>query len=288
MPQWLPYPVPIIGTVIAVLATSILYWASVAYTNHAFEDPRERYRRRNFFTTIVVFAAGIAVAILWARTLKQTGTFLGLLGAGLAVALREPLLSLAGRMAVFSGHMYTAGDRIEIQKMIGDVIDIGFFYTRMLEIGSWIGGDQYSGRVLLIPNSVIFGSPILNYTQYLSCIWDEVTLPITYQSNVDRATKILMDVGGQYTEAFLKDAQRELDEMKRKFLVPKLEFEPMVYVKVTSNWVQLTMRYVVEAKKRRAASSYIYKEVFSRVQQAKDIQIASETMDLTVQPSKAA
>jgi hypothetical protein len=49
-----------------------------------------------------------------------------------------------------------------------------------------------------------------------------------------------------------------------------------------------TMRYVVQAKKRRAASSSIYKEVFSRVQQAKDIQIASETMDLTVQPAKAA
>jgi small-conductance mechanosensitive channel len=288
MPHWLPYPVPIIGTAIAVLATAILYWASVAYTNHAFEDARERYRRRNFFTTIVVFAAVITVGVLWARTLRQTGTFLGLIGAGLAVALREPLLSLAGRMAVFSGHMYTAGDRIEIQKMIGDVIDIGFFYTRMLEIGSWISGDQYSGRVLLIPNSIIFGSPILNYTQYLSYIWDEVSLPITYKTNMDRSIKILSDVGADYTREFLKDAQRELEEMKHKFLVPKLEFEPTVYVKVTSNWVHLTMRYVVEAKRRRAASSYIYKEVFSRVQQAKDIQIASETMDLTVQPAKAA
>jgi small-conductance mechanosensitive channel len=172
--------------------------------------------------------------------------------------------------------------------MIGDVIDIRFFYTRMLEIGSWISRDQYSGRVLLIPNSSIFGSPILNYTQYFSCIWDEVTLPITYQSNMERAVKILTDVGGQYSQSFLKDAQRELEEMKQKFLVPKLEFEPTVYVKVTSNWVQLTMCYMVEAKKRRAASSYIYKQVFSQVQQAKDIQIASETMDLTVQPAKAA
>jgi small-conductance mechanosensitive channel len=288
MPKWLPYPVAIIGTLIAVVLTALLYWIALAYTNRTYEDVRERYRRRNFFTTIVVFAAVFAIAILWARTLQHTGTFLGLIGAGLAVALREPLLSLAGRLAVFSGHMYTAGDRIEIQKMIGDVIDIGFFYTRMLEIGSWIGGDQYSGRLLLIPNSVIFGSPILNYTQYLSYIWDEVTLPITYQSNVDRAIKILTDVGGNYTKEFLKDAQQELEEMKRKFLVPKVEFEPVVYVKVTSNWVQLTMRYVVEAKKRRAASSYLYKEVFQRVQQAKDIQIASETMDLTVQPAKAA
>jgi len=105
---------------------------------------------------------------------------------------------------------------------------------------------------------------------------------------MERTIKILTEVGSEYTKEFLKDAQRELEDIKRKFLVPKVEFEPMVYVKVTSNWVQLTMRYVVEAKKRRAASSYIYKEVFTRVQQAKDIQIASETVDLTVQPAKAA
>jgi small-conductance mechanosensitive channel len=288
MPHWLPYPVPIVGSIITIVVAAVLYGLAVAYTNRRFQDARERYRRRNFFTTVVVFAAIFAVTILWARTLKQTGTFLGLIGAGLAVALRQPLLSMAGRLAIFSGHMYTAGDRIEIQKMVGDVIDIGFFYTRMLEIGSWISGDQYSGRILLIPNSIIFGSPILNYTQYLSCIWDEVHLPITYKSNLERAIKILTAVGGEYTKEFLKDAQRELDEMKRKFLVPQVEFQPVVYVKVTSNWVQLTMRYVVEAKKRRAASSYIYKEIFSKVQQAADIQIASETMDLTVQPAKAA
>ena len=80
-----------------------------------------------------------AVAILWAHTLQNKGTFLGLIGAGMAVALKEPLLSIAGRLAIFSGHMYTAGDRIELQEMKGDVIDVGFFYTRMLEIGSRSG-----------------------------------------------------------------------------------------------------------------------------------------------------
>jgi len=288
MPRWLPYPAATIGTVIAVGLAALLYTLAVLYSRHSSKDERERYRRRNFFTTIVVLSALAAVAILWSHTLKNKGTFLGLIGAGMAVALKEPLLSIAGRLAIFSGHMYTAGDRIELQQMKGDVIDVGFFYTRMLEIGSWVRGDQYSGRITLIPNSIIFGSPILNYTQHLSCIWDEVGLPITYNSDMEAAIRILTDVGAEYTDKFLKTAQKELEAMKRRFLVPPVEFQPTVFVTVTSNWTELRLRYVVEAKKRRHASSYIYKEVFSRVKNNKDIQIASETMDLTVHPPKAA
>lgn len=288
MPHWLPYPIPVIGTVIALSAAVILHFAAAGYVRHATDDHRERYRRRKFFTTIIAFAAGIAIVLLWAHTLKQKGTFLGLLGAGLAIALKEPLLSLAGRLAIFTGHMYNAGDRIELQKMAGDVIDIGFFYTRLLEIGSWISADQYSGRILLIPNSMIFGTPILNYTQHLSRIWDEIVLPITYDSNMESAIRILTDVGSAYTTEFLKDAEHDLEQMRRQFLVPQLELKPAVYVKVTSNWLELTLRYIVDPKKRRPASSFIYTEVFKRVSKANDIHIASETMDLTVHEPKAA
>lgn len=136
MPHWLPYPVPVIGTAITLGIAALLQLVSGAYVRQRTQDHRERYRRRKFFTTVIVFAAGFAILILWAHTLKQKGTFLGLLGAGVAIALKEPLLSIAGRLAIFAGHMYTAGDRIELEKMIGDVIDIGFLYTRMLEVGA--------------------------------------------------------------------------------------------------------------------------------------------------------
>jgi small-conductance mechanosensitive channel len=264
MPRWMPYPLPIIGTAIAIAAALILHYTVQACIGHSSQEHRER--KRKFFTTIIAFAAGIAIAVLWAHTLKQQrGTFLGLLAAGVAIALREPLLSLAGRLAIFAGHMYNAGDRIDINQMSGDVIDIGFFYTRMLEIGSWVGGDQYSGRITLIPNSMIFGTPIMNYTLPFSRIWDEVQLPITYDSNMEACVRILTEVGEQYTRQYLQGAEKELEEMRHQFLMPQLKLDPEVYVKVTSNCLQLTMRYLVDAKKRRQASSFIYKEVFRRV-----------------------
>ncbi|HLK33766.1 MAG TPA: mechanosensitive ion channel family protein, partial [Terriglobales bacterium] len=184
--------------------------------------------------------------------------------------------------AIFAGHMYSVGDRIEITQLTGDVVDVGFFYTRMMELGNWIGGDQATGRMVQFSNSIIFGNPVYNYTQNFSYIWDEIQLPVTYASNVSEASKILLDVGQQYTREFLEGAQAQMRRMQRYFLVPQMELEPTVYLKVTSNWVELTLRYIVEPKKRRAASNFIFSEVFQRVQKRKDINIASETMDLSV------
>ena len=288
MPHWLPYPAAIIGTAVAIAAAGILHFVARSVTRRGGYENREAYRHAHFLNTIIFIAAAVTLVILWARPLKHTGTFLGLVGAGVAIALKEPLLSIAGRLAIFAGRMYNAGDRIEFQQMSGDVIDIGFFYTRMLEIGSWIKGDQFSGRILLVPNSMIFGSPIMNYTLHFSRIWDEVDLPITYGSNMEAAIKILTEVGSEYTREFLQGAEADLEKMRREFLMPNLKLEPTVYVKVTSNWLQLNMRYLVEPRKRRAASSFIYQEVFNRISRAKDIQIASETMDLTVHRPKAA
>jgi small-conductance mechanosensitive channel len=158
----------------------------------------------------------------------------------------------------------------------------------MLEVGNWIGGDQATGRILQLPNSQVFGTAIFNYTQNFSYLWDEIQLPITYQSNLDHATHILLDVGEKYSQEYLQGAERQVQKMKHYFVVPDIDLHPHVYIKVTSNWVQLNMRYLVEPRKRRGASSFIYTEVFKRVQASDDITIASETMDLTVHRPKAA
>ncbi len=278
----IPDPIAVFGTI-----GILILWALLGYIGkHAIafgeKDGRERYRKRQVFSTILAVVAIVIIVLLWARLLQHTGTFLGIVGAGLAVALREPLLSVAGRVAIMLGKMYKAGDRIEIDKLKGDVIDVGFFYTLMMEIGNWINGDQASGRIVQFANARVFGAPVFNYTRDLSYIWDEIKLPVTYDSNVQEATNILLSVGRDYTKEFLEGAQSELEQMRKYFLVPSLELKPNVYMKVTDNWVELHMRYVVDPKKRRAATTFIFSEVFRRVQGRKDISIASSTMDLTV------
>lgn len=158
----------------------------------------------------------------------------------------------------------------------------------MMEIGNWIGGDQYSGRIIQFANAQVFGTAVFNYTRNFAYIWDEIKLPITYNSNVQKATDILKKAGGDYSREFMAGAEAQIEKMERIFKVPRFEVEPVVYMKVTDNWVELTLRYLVAPHKRRAASSYIFGAIFEQIEGRDDIQIASSTMTLTVQNAQSA
>ncbi len=281
--HYLKYPYAEIGTPTIITLALIIYFVGKAIIYTAHQDRKTRYSKSSALATILLVVCAAVIVVLWARTLHNTGTFLGLVGGGVAIALKEPLLSIAGRIAILAGNIYSVGDRVQVEKLTGDVIDVGFFYTRMLEIGNWIAGDQATGRIVQFSNSKIFGdTPVFNYTKDFSYIWDEIMLPITYASNVKMATEILTEAGSEYTKEFLQGAQEQLEHMRRYFLVPSMELKPQVFMTVNSNWVELKMRYVVEPKKRRAASNFIWHRAFERLQGRDDITIASETSDIAI------
>jgi small-conductance mechanosensitive channel len=286
MPHF-PYEIPVLGTIAALILASIAALIARKIIESREVPPKEHYRLYRLANTVVTVLTIAAIIAFWSKIFEHKGQFWGLIGAGLAISLREPLLSIAGRIAIFAGHMYSGGDRIEINKLSGDVIDIGFFYTRMMEIGNWISGDQYSGRTIQFANAQVFGTPVFNYTRTFGYIWDEINIPVTYASNVKALSDILKSVGREYTQQFLQGAQRQIEKMQRYFMVQRFEVEPDVYMKVTDNYIELTLRYIVDPKQRRKASSFIYAETFRKLRERNDIQIGSTTMDLTVHPPDA-
>lgn len=292
----LPYPYAIVGTVIAFVAAFLVKLIATPVINRT-KNPKDRYSRHKMVNTSLFLLVTVALVILWGRLFHNKGTFFGLIGAGLAIALREPLLSIAGRVAIFAGHMYGVGDRIEVNKISGDVIDVGMFYTRMMEIGNWITADQATGRIVQMPNSQIFGTPVYNYTQNFSYLWDQVDLPITYTSNLEAATRIMSDAGNEYSKEFLQRAQQDLEQMRHNYLVPAFELKPHVFVSFDSNYVTLTMRYIVDPHQRRGARSFLSSSMLAKIKERNDIQFGSTTSDITVHgsleekdqvPSKAA
>lgn len=273
--------VGLIGTAAVLVVSSLVLLFGHKIIASKVHSARDAYRDRKLLSTVVVVGSVLYLIVLWGRLIPAHGTFFGLLGAGLAIALREPLLSIAGRIAIFAGHIFDAGDRIQINQQSGDIIDVGFFYTRMMEIGNWIHGDQYSGRILQFPNAQIFGTGVFNYTRDFPYIWDEVALDVTYESNIDAATKIMLEAGTKYTQDFMEGAEHNLRRMQEYFLVPDFELKPQVYINVTTNWVGLTMRYLVDPKKRRAASTFLYRTIFDAVQKSDDIEIGTDTSQVT-------
>ena len=138
---------------------------------------------------------------------------MGLFSAGIAITLQELFLSIAGSVYIFVVKVYEPGDRIEINGIKGDVIDIDSMYTTMMEIGQWVSSDNYSGRIVKLSNAFVFKGPVYNYSQDFPFIWDEFNLPIRYGSDIDLAKSIVIKVASETLSEYTASSKSQWKEL---------------------------------------------------------------------------
>lgn len=226
---------------------------------------------------------------LWLERLGDLSVALGILAAGLAFALQEVIGSFAGWLTIISGRPFSVGDRIETGGIRGDVIDIGVLRTTLMEIGNWLSGDHNTGRIVTVSNAFIFKEPLFNYSAHLRYIWDEIIIPITYESNTEQGAQIMLTAVEQHPQyqEILPKAQAQRIQARRKFAVKITPLEPRVFVKLTDNWVELGIIYPVDTDNRRTFRSDISKIILARFVEF-GITVASQTIAIVQFPSTAA
>lgn len=178
---------PTVGKfVAAVIGLTVVYALSrVAQRsiNRFVADATTRYRGRKF-VAFLGYLVGIAViACIYSSRLGGLTVAFGVAGAGVAFALQEVIASAAGWVVVSVGNYYSIGDRVRLGGIKGDVIDIGILRTTLMEVGDWVNGDLYNGRIVRIANSFVFKEPVFNYAGDFPFLWDEITLPVRYGSD---------------------------------------------------------------------------------------------------------
>ncbi len=128
------------------------------------EDLFSRYKWRKTLDYLTFFIGLIIVGTIWIDEFKSLITFFGLLSAGIAIALKDPITDLAGWLFIMWRQPFAVGDRIQIGDHSGDVIDLRIFKFTINEIGNWVDADQSTGRLIHIPNARIFTEVLANYT----------------------------------------------------------------------------------------------------------------------------
>lgn len=206
----------------------------------------------------------------------------GLIGAGIAVALQDVFKNFAGGITIFSTGIYRVGDRIEINGKLGDVIDIGVFFTTVMEVGEWVDGNQATGRLTTIPNSSILSNNVNNFTKDHNFIWDEITLPITYDSNWKKAHEHVLGIVKKETEQFAEQADKEISKLGEKYYLPKKPVEPVIFLTITDNYIKFNIRYVTDTRERRILRDRLSRLILEEIEDSKDINIASETIDVSI------
>jgi small-conductance mechanosensitive channel len=180
---------------------------------------------------------------------------------------------------------FRTGDRIQLGGIKGDVIDIGVLRTTLMEIGEWVKGDLYSGRVVRIANSFVFKEPVFNYSGEFPFLWDEITVPIKYGTDWRLARKLLeesvVEIVGEYTAG----AKRAWKTITEKFLVEDARVEPMVSMVANDNWIEFTVRYVTDFKRRRATKDRLFARILDEIEKTEGkVAIASMTVHLVETP----
>jgi len=190
-----------------------------------------------------------------------------------------------GGLILFLGRQYRVGDRIEVNGRFGDVIDIGLMYTTLLEIQGWVDGDQATGRLTIVPNGVILGDVVNNYTKDHTFIWDEITLPITYDSDWKSLAEAFTRIAKEETAVTIVDAERQMAAIMEKYYFSKRAVDPAVFVKLTDNWIELSVRYITDVRQRRDVKSRLFELFLKEVESMGDrARIASESINVSQSP----
>lgn len=241
------------------------------------QDVKVRYQWKRMMSFIFPFLGLIMIAAVWASAFEQFGAFLGLMTAGLAIALKDPLTNLAGWIFILFRKPFAVGDRVQVGDHTGDIIDIRLFQFTMLEIGNWVNADQSTGRIIHLPNGKVFMEPQANFSSGFEYIWNEIPVTITFESNWELAKKILEDLIAKYTLDIDVKAQKEIHEASKNYMIYYRHLTPIVYTAVKENGVQLTVRYLCNPRRRRGTENEIWQEVLKGFKAQKDIQFAYPT-----------
>lgn len=237
------------------------------------DEPTKRYHASRSVRRFASLLALIAIFVIWSPG-ENLVTILTVIGAGTAIALREMVLSAVGWMNIAVRAPYRQGDRIEINGVQGDVLDIRLLHTAMMEIGGWVEAEQSTGRIVHIPNNWVFLHPIYNYTRGFNFIWNEIGVTVSFRSNWEAAREIMLSLAQESAAIVEQQAAREIRNLSREYLVHYSILTPFVYVSIQPNGVRLTLRYLCEVRKRRGTSHAITMGILEKFRVHGEIEFA--------------
>ncbi len=280
---------PLIGNIVtAAIALIVLYvivYLIRSSVTKYVQASETRYRVRKFITVIGYVIVVLTLSIVFNDRLGGLTVALGVAGAGIAFALQEVIASFAGWFAISFAGFYDPGDRVEVGGIRGDVIDVSFLRTTLMEIGEWVHGDLYTGRLVRVANSFVFKAPVYNYSGDFPFLWDEITVPVKYGSDHRLARKILVNIANELVGDYAKTAASIWANFSRKFILEDAATHPMVSLVANDNWMEFTVRYIVDFKKRRFTKDALFTMILDKFDETEGkVAFASATFQIVETP----
>jgi small-conductance mechanosensitive channel len=220
-----------------------------------------------FSAVIWVIAFGVMFFII-SGDFGSLGIGITVFSAAVVFVLGKPVFNVFAWLVIVFKKPFAIGDRISLDygdyKVEGDVVDVTLFYTFVRESGAWLKGEEHTGRMITVPNSVLLDTPMFNFTREDPRVWDRILVTITFDSDHKAAKKIMLRAAWKAMKKYKcadVDSFNKLIELKdlhtHILKGPEIEFEIM------ENGICLELLYLVHSRERGLVASVITERILN-------------------------
>lgn len=256
------YIINIIYTLLAFIILKIISRLIKFINKKAISSEKQIYifQKRNKAIFTILFS--LITLLIWQNELKDIITLISFVSAALTLALRDIIYNYFSGIYIKLSKPINVEDRIKVGDTTGDVINISSLSFELLEVD--LETNQSTGKIIHIPNSQIFSAQIKNYNTAFKYIWDEISINISLNSDIDKAKKILLKIVS--TNEIIKDIPKkmkmEIKNSNSDYRIYYNKLTPIIYTKIKENKIILTARFLIHPKKQRNVESDLYEKIF--------------------------
>ena len=253
----------IIVTVVILLVVILMRILLLRLATRRMRNQSNRLRWRTNSTYFAILAFLVLAFPVWLPSLRSIATVLGIFGAGILIVFKEVFLNLAAWFYIMIRRPFEIGNRISVSGFAGDVLDIRLLEFAVMEVSPRNLGGQSTGRIVHLPNALLWTTPLGNASKEFSFNWNEIRVPIKSNSNWKRAEAILKEIASTSTEA-ISSSDSRIQLSANEYAISFSRLHPGIFLEFQKGAVVLTLRHLSEPRTRRMTVDAIWRQILER------------------------
>jgi len=266
------------ATAVAVILLVYLLSSRLVLPHRYHKEELFMARRLGRYATFLLIT--IIVVLYTMEDLRVIAATLGLVSAAIVISLQDVCISFFGWSVIMVSRKFIIGDRLEIDGIRGDVLDIQLLRTTLLEVNNWLGVDQPTGRVVIVPNSFVFRTKVFNFSHCHPYIWGKVEVTVTFGTPAADATELFERVLEEETRKNFEEAQHASTLMQQRYGVEDAEYKPKIYTRIEDSGITFSLLYVSHFRSCSSTRNRINLRLIAELEQNKQIQLAYNTLSI--------
>jgi small-conductance mechanosensitive channel len=254
----------VLRSVLWIFLIVFLTYIACRFVDHLYSDAAPEKKRLLTLRAVLRFglqAVGVLlIALVIFGAPNQTPTVLGLAGAGLTVALKDFIVAFFGWFVLMGRNGIRVGDWVEINGVVGEVIEIGLLRTVLMETGNWTDTGHPTGRKVAFVNSFAIEGHFFNFSTAGQWLWDELQVLIPSGQNPYPLVEAIQKLVEEETRAGSALAEQEW-KASTKNRLQSLSVVPAIHLRPTAAGVEMQVRYITSAQERYTMRSGMYEKI---------------------------